>query len=160
MKTRFEKKFIPDPNTGCWIWMAALVGRGYGLFRADGRLVRAHRFAYELYVGPILDGLCVLHKCDVPACVNPAHLFLGTQADNIADKCAKGRQASGDRHGSRLHPEKTARGEKIGNAKLTEEQVREIRAAEGLSQQRLAVAFNVDQTLISQIRSRKIWRHV
>ncbi len=88
----FEGKFIPEPNSGCWLWGAYCMTNGYGTFcPGNGRRVLAHRASFELYVAPIPEGLLVLHRCDVRCCVNPNHLFLGTQADNIHDMWAKGR---------------------------------------------------------------------
>lgn len=80
-----------DKTDGCWLWTAARNTKGYGRFRVDGNLVSPHRFAYELEVGPIPNGLWVLHHCDNPRCVNPGHLFLGTHSDNMRDSFAKGR---------------------------------------------------------------------
>lgn len=89
---RFFKNVSPEPNTGCWLWAGA--GGQYGSFSLDGETMGAHRAAYILAKGPIPDGLCVMHKCDVPGCVNPAHLMVGTHADNTADSKAKGRRLS------------------------------------------------------------------
>jgi len=76
---------------------------------------QAHRLVWEKFYGSIPEGLCVMHKCAVPACVRPDHLELGTRADNNRDRAAKGRTARGDRHGFRLHPEKVARGDRNGS---------------------------------------------
>lgn len=83
-----------NKTDGCWLWTAATFAYGYGIFRVDGRNQYAHRVAWELTNGPIPDGLSCLHRCDVPGCVNPDHLFLGTQGDNARDRNAKGRAAS------------------------------------------------------------------
>lgn len=92
---RFDESWIPEPNTGCWLWTRSTFGRGagrYGRLKVPGRgSVKAHALAWELRHGPVPDGLCVLHKCDTPACVNPAHLSLGTIADNARDRQRKGR---------------------------------------------------------------------
>lgn len=88
---RFESKFIPEPNTGCWLWTATSVKYGYGTFHWRGKDRYAHRVSWELYRGTWPSTLCVLHKCDTPACVNPEHLFLGSRTDNNADCVSKGR---------------------------------------------------------------------
>lgn len=88
---RFEKHFF-KAHEGCWIWTSGKMRFGYGTLRNDkGRPEPAHRISYKLYVGDIPDGLCVLHKCDNPPCVNPAHLFLGTRKDNAQDMLKKNR---------------------------------------------------------------------
>lgn len=94
-KERFMRNVSPEPNTGCWLWTGSLQ-KGYGAFCVDGKLNRAHRVSYVLFVGPLhkwtgYHDVCVCHKCDVPACVNPEHLFLGTQKANQRDKENKGR---------------------------------------------------------------------
>jgi hypothetical protein len=146
---RFMAKVEPEPNTGCHLWTAYLNRGGYGQLKVGKRMVKAHRFAYEAFVGPIPDGLCVLHHCDTPACVNPEHLFLGTQQDNIRDMGAKGRNGA-------------VPGERNGNATLTAEDVRSIRArwAAGERQAAIGREFGVNRQAIWKIVHRAKWRHV
>ena len=132
----------------CWARSGANNGKGYGVFMRAGRgKVLAHRFAYELTYGPIPDELQVLHKCDNPPCCRPDHLFLGDAAANSADMVRKGRQA---------------RGEKSSRAKLTEEKVREIRAAVagGTKQADVCRAFGMSTMAISDLVRRVNWKHV
>jgi HNH endonuclease len=91
VEDRFMEKVIPEPNSGCWLWTAGCNNKGYGDFDVGVREVSAHRFSYELFKGPIPKGMFVCHKCDVPSCVNPEHLFLGDQRANLQDASKKGR---------------------------------------------------------------------
>lgn len=91
-----------ERSDGCWLWQGAVGRRGYGQLQFQGRQVTAHRLAYELEFGPITAGLYVCHSCDVPLCVRPDHLWLGTYADNMRDAFAKGRVRRGDQHGNAL----------------------------------------------------------
>lgn len=124
---RFLEKFFQDIS-GCWLWTGSVNACGYGTIGRNGRSGLAHRLAYEMYCGPIPEGLNVLHKCDTPRCVNPDHLFLGTQAENIADMESKGRS---------VHPHS----ENHGRATLTNEEVRLIRQSK-LKRRELAEFFS------------------
>jgi hypothetical protein len=96
VKDRFESKYEPVTESGCWIWTASSHARGYGLFytgrgRTKAKMELAHRVSYELYNGVNPEGYEVCHKCDIPSCVNPDHLFLGSHTDNMRDMIQKGR---------------------------------------------------------------------
>ena len=161
LHSRFWSKI--DCSVGpdsCWLWVASVDSRGYGQIGVAGKLVLAHRLAYELEVGPP-GALCVLHRCDVPRCCNPKHLFLGTKKDNSDDMIAKGRarKATGDANASRLYPERRPRGEKHHGAKLTREDVLLIRSS-AESGPTLAKKFGVDRSNINCIRRGDTWRDV
>ena len=137
-----------DDLFSCWEWTASTFKNGYGHFVINDRHWYAHRVAWEFENGPIPDGLFVLHHCDNKRCVRPAHLFLGTLADNNADMRAKGRDA---------------RGSDSPHAKVTEAQVREIRrryAAGGISMKRLGREFDLSAQQVCDIVHRKRWRHL
>lgn len=135
---------VAKRDSGCWEWTGLIMDNGYGRVGVAGRLWSAHRYAYEQLVGPIPAGLCVCHRCDNRACVNPEHLFIGTHADNMADMVRKGRQTLGS----------VNRG-----AKLTEEQVRDIRDRlhAGETRRCLAREFGVSSTAVDSIVSGKTW---
>ncbi len=136
-----------DESTGCWVWQGTRLAGGYGSVSVRGRTVLAHRLSFELSVGQIPTGMFVCHKCDNPACVNPAHLFLGTPADNVRDAVAKGRMAHGSAH---------------LRSKLTEEQVADIlrRCAAGERQMDLAAEYGVGRAAVNRIVLGYTWRHV
>lgn len=172
---RFSAKV--DTSGDCWLWQGGRFTTGYGHFTVSGKLVGAHRVAYQLAHGPIPLGLLVCHTCDNPQCVRPDHLFLGTVRDNALDAQRKSRLATGDRNGARTRPERKPRGEahwvhrfpeRVGcgtrqpRAVLTDEAVRTIRAlsAKGVSGVALAKQFGVSATKISRVIRRLDWRHV
>ena len=146
---------------GCWEWAGRLNPGGYGVFCALGERL-AHRVSYVLANGPILGGLVVRHACDNRKCVRPDHLSVGSKADNVRDMDARNRRATGDRHPSRIHPERFPRGEAHWKAKLTDHDVREIRslfAAGGRSKVSIAIQYGVSSGTVSQIILGRIWRH-
>ena len=138
---------LPD---GCWIWLGLVTRNGYGRLSWNRPglpgLRRAHRVAFAIFKGEP-GSLCVCHKCDNPGCCNPDHLFLGTNADNMSDRNAKGRQAKG-----------------VGNGthKLTVDQVLEIRrlVAGGMTQSDVASHYGVTRRLVNFIINGKLWTHI
>jgi hypothetical protein len=151
---RFETKVdrLPGygPHGSCHLWTACTSGKGYGRICegvGSSKNLRAHRVAWELANGPIPDGLHVLHHCDNSRCVNVEHLFLGTNADNVADRDGKGRQA----RGSDVHP-----------SKLTEADIPRIRQllVDGLTQAEVGRRYGVTHSQISRINTGHTWGHV
>lgn len=134
---RFLEYASPEPNTGCWLWTKTVDSHGYGRMYVKGGAHGAHRVSYELFVGPIPACKLILHKCDMPICVNPDHLLIGTQSDNMNDSVKKDRSSF----------------------VLTREQVLEIRTS-NKTQRRLAREFGVCKSTIGNVRTRKTWRHV
>jgi hypothetical protein len=145
------KVVVSDDPDACWGWGGSTTWGGYGHLRDGTRTVYAHRVSYELHIGEIPAGLLVLHRCDNPPCSNPKHLFLGTNADNAADRDRKGRRAP------------VGRGTEAPAARLTEAVVAEIirryRAGEG-SHRSLGREYGVHGATIGYILKGKIWKHV
>lgn len=177
---RFWSKVEPlrDPST-CWEWQGSVLRHHlpYGRFKAQGRTHLAHRVSWFIAAGKDAGPLQVLHRCDNPRCVNPHHLFLGTHLDNMRDRNAKGRQASGDRtglrvhpdrvargnrHGSRTKPESVLRGEKNGKAVLTEELVIDIcnAARNGEGATSIARRLGLKEQTVSHAIAGRTWKHV
>lgn len=147
IKRLLSKVDTIDPLS-CWDWTGYRNSRGYGVIGYQGGSQLAHRIAYMLLVGPIPTDLIVCHTCDNPACINPSHLFIGTPADNAADRDAKGR---------------SARGEKNSQVKLSAQEVLEIRAKYAtcsITQASLAIEYNVHNGTISNIVLRQTWKHL
>lgn len=159
---RFLRLFPIGNDNECWEWQGTKRSgtHGYGMImshKVNGvpRWVRAHRLSYEFFHGPIPPMMHVCHRCDNPPCVNPKHLFIGTNADNQRDKNQKGRGYKG---GARI----AAHGEAHYAAKLTPDKVREIRRRliAGESQRIIAADFGVKQVCVSQIHLRRTWKSV
>ncbi len=126
VEERFFRKVDKGDGLGCWVWKGSTNEDGYGSFYYRGKVGRAHRASYSMFVGEIPKGIQVLHDCDNPSCVRPDHLFLGTQLDNIKDACAKGRNRNGMK-GRRHSPEAIAKiSKRHSGVKKTEEHIRRI----------------------------------
>lgn len=149
LRVRFEAKISREEN-GCWLWVGAKSGRSYRYMHGSIALpntrksANASRVSWELYRGAIPAGICVLHKCDNPLCVNPDHLFLGTHAENMADMKEKGRSTAGERS---------------TRAKLTSEMVAEIRSSSHPNKI-IANRFGVAPSTVSHIRRGRGWSHI
>lgn len=145
---RFWSKVIK--TKACWEWQAGKCSYGYGRFKLEGRYVGAHRYSYVIHYGELPKGLLVMHSCDNPSCVNPNHLSLGTNKDNMDDKVNKGRQ-------SRLL------GSLNGRSKFTENQILEMRdkyVPYKYSVKRLAQDYNISEVVMYRIIHRILWKHI
>lgn len=151
---RIANKIKVDDRTGCWLWLGNKSGKGYGRIFWKGKVARAHRVIYEIVKSPIPSGLLICHHCDVPACVNPEHLYAGTHVQNQRDKINRGRwrgcpKGKGQKRPGSLNP----------FSKLTEDDVRAIRAS-ALNSLVLAKEYSVSPYTIRSIRRRESWTHV
>ncbi len=147
LRQRFEQYCTPKNENGCIIWTGNKCST-YGTIGEAGKMLIASRVSWEIHNGPIPDGLCVLHRCDIPRCVAIEHLFLGTMADNTHDMMAKGRGPSGER---------------CGHSKMTDEKVREIRrryAAGNIPLDRLGQDYGVTRSTIGYIVRGDTWKHI
>lgn len=158
----------PHPCTGkflsrikktdaCWLWVAATTAHyGHGVLRFKNKMVKAHRVSWEIFRGEVPEGMCVLHKCDIPNCVNPDHLFIGTQTDNMKDMDSKGRR------GRRSEGVGKSLGSKNGATKMTDADIiaiREVPARRGVGAA-LAAKFGISHSSVVRIRSRETWAHI
>jgi hypothetical protein len=148
LEERFWPRVNKDTLNGCWIWLGASAPSGHGRIGNHNKVYQTHRVSWELEYGSIPAGLCVLHKCDNPRCVNPEHLFLGTQIENLKDMDQKKRRRVGV-------------GIRNANAKLNNESVMEIRekySSGSFTKTALSEKYGVSQSTIRQVVERKTWR--
>ncbi|HEY1035575.1 MAG TPA: HNH endonuclease signature motif containing protein [Pseudoxanthomonas sp.] len=144
VEQRFDACMIPVTESGCWLWLASVNGKGYGQIKVGDRQVGAHRYSWERHRGTIPAGMVVCHKCDTPSCVNPDHMFIGEHADNQFDKVAKDRQAKGEGN---------------GQARLSEDAVRAILTSTE-SHAALARHYGVGASTIKRVRNGETWRYL
>ena len=136
-----------DRSNGCWIWLGAKVTDGYGEIMVNGKQIRTHRLAWELTNGSIPKGMCVCHRCDNPSCINPKHLFLGTNNDNIQDRIKKGRRGG------------PKGGENYISSKLKSFQIKEIRMLKGeMSERKIAEEYHIGKSQVHRIVSKQCWK--
>lgn len=156
-ESRILENVYVDPVTECWDWLNGLHGGGYGFIQYKGKRWTASRASYDIFVGEIPEGMFVCHTCDNKKCCNPEHLFVGTQADNIADMYNKGREnTSGLLLGRKP-------GEMRGRSKLTDDGVLEIMSmlkSGDMDQAEIAEKFGVHKATISKINCGTRWRHI
>lgn len=145
----FWEKVNKNCPRGCWLWTASTSSDGYGKLQVDKKTTYAHRFSWELHNGPIPNGLLVLHECDVPACVNPKHLFLGDNQVNADDKTHKGRNNS-------------PRGEDHGKSKLTDEEVLNMREdrKNGMTVINLIEKYGISKSTVYRAVNEESWTHI
>ncbi len=151
LETRFLSFFVRGKKEDCWLWTGSPNSAGYGTIRMPGRKGKtalAHRLAFFIAHGAFDETLCVCHECDTPLCVNPNHLFLGTNAENVADRDKKGRCRAGGKPG-----------EKCGHAKLTDDKVRAIRS-DNRTHEEIADSFGVARSTITNIKLGRTWKHI
>jgi hypothetical protein len=146
LSVRLFRNSMPVTESGCWFWLGELCELGYGLMRVNKLVKRAHRVSWQEFKSPIPPDMNVLHRCDIRCCINPDHLFLGTQAENMDDMVKKGRC-------------RRSHGSTNGNSKLTEAQAIEIRAASG-SHSEVACRYGIGKSIVSYIRRGESWRHL
>jgi len=167
----FEQRFWSkvDKSGECWLWIASRDKDGYGKFRTSKNISwdRAHRIAWSVAYGPIPPGIHVLHRCDIPPCVNPSHLFLGTAKDNTEDMLSKGRESHlgaprGIRNGHYTKPSSYKKGSGSPNAKLTEGLVltARLRYTQGDTMETLAREMGVAKNTMRLAVRGITWGHV
>lgn len=147
VRQRFWQRVCIGADDECWNWMGSLLDHGHGQFSANGKRFYAHRYAMSLYTNVPEDKL-VCHKCDNASCVNPNHLYVGTRSDNAQDMI---------KANTLFHPDNS--GENSGMAKLTDEDVREVRSS-SLSCRKTAALKGVSRSTVSLVRRGERWRHV
>lgn len=165
IESRFWSKVDRKGPDECWLWRTAVDRYGYGQFHMNRTNNRAHRMAFQLAVRLLASNELALHRCDVPACCNPAHLFPGSAKDNSDDMIRKGRSRSprGDDHYTRRRPDLVRRGEKSANSKVTAEQVMTMRSEYqrgGVKQKDLAVKYGISKQQASLILRGDSWTHL
>jgi hypothetical protein len=142
LKESFDAKYVPDPNSGCWLWVGCYDKNGYGLIQSNRKLKKAHRVSYEFSSGEELPSyVMVCHKCDNPSCVNPDHLWVGSNSENQIDAAMKGRHA---------------------HQKLSSEDVLDIRKRyeAGEMPTKIAKMYDIACSYVRNLATRRKWSHI
>jgi len=143
---RFFDKVLPEPNSGCWLWTGAVNSKGYGSFSLDGKLMTAHRASWLIHKRRGTGGLMICHRCDTRTCVNPDHMFLGTNTDNQRDSIQKGRRPP-------------TSGEMNPRARLSESDAVAI-LQDTRTQKVIAAQYGVSTSTVAMIKSGRNWPHL
>lgn len=160
----FSRKYKVNAKTGCHEWHAGLTKCGYGQFRVDGKVMKAHRVSWMLFCGEIPGGMFVCHRCDNPRCVNPDHLFVGSQSDNMADMKVKGRGfVQSGVTWQHARPDDVLRGEDAPSVKISKSAVESIFAENDGSwgiRSRLGRKYGISPQHVGRILDGKAWAHL
>jgi hypothetical protein len=159
---RFNSKWEPVTESGCWVWTGSTGRTGYGYIGYEGKVIRAHRASYQFFRGAVPEGMSVCHRCDVRCCVNPAHLFIATHQENMRDLARKGRANNRAAIQARLISQNAPKGSKHGMALMTEEKVLELRAlrASGVPVKELGPRFGISWQQAYGIVCGNNWKHL
>lgn len=141
---RIESNYLPEPNSGCWLWTGYVANDGYGQIKINGERWKAHIMSFNIFRGGLSGGKMILHTCDIRCCINPDHLYEGDVRDNSRDMVNRGRSLAGEKH---------------HRAKLQNHHIPLIRSAKGKYSE-IGKLFGISRTVVGKIKTRKAWSSI